>query len=574
MKEAEKEPEENNSSDNEGTPSDESQSNSVEHERNDSRQEKTLFSYQSTTRSVQGYTYRKVAELEAGLQKANVFGVVVDFQPPFQTKGRDICSIVNITDESVTGVQSFKCTFFHPNKEKLPKVSKVGDIVCFHRINIKLFPKGVQGISQSFTSSLSFSGRLGAKVKPITGSVSYTFMSSDKKRVKELRLWNARRSRILNPLLRPLKDVSISSTSSDVVCQILSISLQESSADSHTAILGIWDGTRAQHRSLTLDLSSYNTTVVTDSDLVRISESFSEIVVVYGHVLVSKLASINPGQFVCLQNVQAKEHAGQFNSFKDEFSAVELRLQPLTSDDESDREAADIKVLHSSNIEVFELKKTLKKCNRRQMVPYRPIPPDIIASPITDTQHSQQRPTPLGSLKNFIDVPTKFVCVVKVLGIKPGSVEEMVQLRCPNCRHKEAITSSNATDDMSCTNCSTGNQQRSLKSSQPMQLVYFFKLKLADETGHIEAYVSGQQAANFLAGFPPVAFSQHPQQRMALIDSLYTLTGSNDPFDLDAVTFTRPWVTVCLISMHTSSRLDDSCNTSYHLFDTTLKYIM
>ena len=87
---------------------------------------------------------------------------------------------------------------FHQLQEKLPKIDKVGDVACFHHIN---FPNDVQGIGQSFSSSLSFSGRLGSKVKPRMGSVSYTFTARDERNVKELRLWSARKCRTPNPYI-------------------------------------------------------------------------------------------------------------------------------------------------------------------------------------------------------------------------------------------------------------------------------------------------------------------------------------------------------------------------------------
>ena len=75
--------------------------------------------------------------------------------------------------------------------------------------------------------------------------------------------------------------------------------IAKSSADS-SVVLGVWDGTRAQQHSLTLDLSSYNTAAVTDSNLICVSEGFSKNVIVYGHSLMSKLASINLDSLFCL----------------------------------------------------------------------------------------------------------------------------------------------------------------------------------------------------------------------------------------------------------------------------------
>lgn len=522
-------------------------------------QDRTLFPYQRST-STRQYSYKVVAELEAGLQKVNIFGVVTDFQPPFQTKGRDFCSIVNIIDESVSG-DAFKCTFFNPNQEKLPKVSKVGNIVCFHRIDIKLFPNGVQGIGQAFSSSLCFTGRLGAKVKPLTGSMSYTFTAQDKQRVKELRLWNARRCKTNNPFARALKDISLGA-STDIICQVLSVSLKEPIAESNTAVLCVWDGTRMPHRSLTLDLSAFDTT--TDLHF-QGAETFSEYVVAYGKELVQEVAALSPSQYICLQNVRAVSHT-QYNSFKDMFTAVELRLQPSK---DGVRETI-IQVLTSDNVEIFELKLLLRNCHQQTMQ-FHPLPPDIVPSPITLSRHNQQQPLPLNALGKWAQTPAKYLCIVKVLGIKPESVEEIVQLRCPNCKHQISV-SATVKSNTPCPKCMS-NKCRQEKKQQLLEPIYFFQLKLADETGHVTAYASGQQAANFLCGFPPAIFFHHPQQRINLLEHLYRLTGGNDPFDTDSVAFTRPWVEVCLVSTKTSNG-NSSCdqeNVTYHLFDTVLQ---
>lgn len=517
------------------------------------------------------YTYKRVAHLEAGMQRVNVFGVVTDFKQPFQTKGRDYGSIVNIIDESVTG-EPLKCTFFNSNQEKLPKITKVGQIVCLHRINIKLFPSGIQGVGQPFSSSLCFSGKLGTKVKPSTGSLSYTFTAQDKLRVKELRLWNAIRCKTKNPLAGALKDIQ-PGAAIDMVCQVVSVSLKEpqaegSSAEQDIAVLGVRDGTHLPHRSLKLNLSAFNP--ATDPHFQNMKE-LTEHVVVYGRELVEAAATLSSGQFVCLQNLQAKVHT-QYNSFKDVCTAVELRMQPSQPSQGNVRETS-IKTLTSHDIEVFELKMSLRNC-QREPIQFRPLPPDIKPSGITHTPHSQQQPLPLSALANQMQIPAKFRCIVKVLGIKPESVEDMVRLRCSICKHKVAVTSTaTAKRNTPCPKCAP--KKRKQKQKMPiLQPVYFFKLKLADETGDIVAYVTGTQASKFLSGSPPLVFFQYPEQRMSLLDQLYRLTGGNDPFNEDSVSFARPWLEVCLVCMnHSESQVSslNQQNVTYHLFDTVIQ---
>ena len=559
------ESEEDSSSSESSETSSESEGEEEEGERGG--QDATLFSYQQSSSSHRQYTYKKISDLEPGMQKVNVFGVVSDFQPPFQTKGRDMCSIVNITDES-TPDNPFKCTFFHSNQEKLPQVKKVGDIVCFHRINIKLFPKGVQGIGQTFSSSLSFTGRLGAKVKPVTGSVSYTFTARDKQRVRELRLWSARQRRPNNPFARALKDVTPGAPT-DLVCQILSVSLTEPVSECSVGVLRVWDGTKMPQRRLDLDLSGF-TTVAADSQLLESAEVFSESVVVYGRELVKKVVALLPAQFVCLQNLRAKTHTHR-NAFRDHVTALELRLQPSPG---SARETT-IRVLTSDDIAVSELKRSLKDA-LKVPVKFRSLPPDVVPSPITHITHSNQEALPLSAVAKLSQqeqIPLKFRCIVKVLGITPQSVEELVRLRCPACRHKISITT-NTQNETPCPKCSNSSSKDGRKKkSQLMDPTYFFKLQLVDETGNLIVYASGQQAANFLSGFPPAVFFRQPQQRMSLLERLYTVTGGNDPFDADSVAFTRPWVEICLVCMSSAvggRSVSGRGQTTYHLFDTEL----
>lgn len=542
----------------------------TEEEEGGVKQDPTLFQY---NRSATGkpYIYTKLEDLEPGQQKVNVFGVVIDFQRPFQTKGRDFCSIVNIIDESLPQRTNIKFTFFHANQDRHPRVSRVGDVVSFHRVNIKLFSDGVQGIGQSFSSSLSFSGILGSKIKPLTGSVSYTFTAEDSKRVKELRLWYARLTQMKNQFLRELKDIRVDQVSSDVVCQVLSVSAREGVSDAHVTVLHIWDGTQLPLRSLNLDLTNFETRHVSDTDVMACINSFAWSVVVYGQELVDCVTKLTPGQFVCLQNLRVKVHTNQFNCFKDKFDAVELCLQP------SKRRVTKINVLSHEPIEVHELRKKLAKCRRGLSSRFRLLPPDIVPTPVTETRVPQdQVPVPLCSLEGLKSSPSKFLCVVKVLGIEPGSVEQLVLLRCPACKTKKEITADSTTPNSPCPDCLSRSKTRKRQKQPTLKPTYFFRLKLADETGNLVAHVSGRQAKTFLSSCPPTLFFKQPQQRASLLEKLYKLTGNNDPFDVDSVRYRRPWVSVCLVSMIVSGRAtgsegDQQQQVSYHLFDTILK---
>ena len=338
----------------------------------------------------------------------------------------------------------------------------------------------------------------------------------DKQRVRELRLWSARQRRPNNPFARALKDVTPGAPT-DLVCQILSVSLTEPVSECSVGVLRVWDGTKMPQRRLDLDLSGFMT--VADSPLLENAEVFSESVVVYGRELVKKVAALLPAQFVCLQNLRAKTHT-HCNAFRDHVTALELRLQPSPG---SARETT-IRVLTSDDIAVSELKCSLKDA-LKVPVKFRSLPPDVVPSPITRITHSNQEALPLSAVAKLSQqeqTPLKFRCIVKVLGITPDSVEELVRLRCPACKHKISITT-NTQNETPCPKCSnSSNKDGRKKKSQLMDPTYFFKLLLVDETGNLIVYASGRQAANFLSGFPPAVFFRQPTEDVSTGASVHT----------------------------------------------------
>ena len=519
------------------------------------------------------YIYTKISELEAGQQKANVFGVVVDFKPPFQTKGRDFGSIVNIIDET-SAENPLKCVFFHQNPEKLPKVRREGDIACFHRMSIKLFPSGLQGVGQSYTSSLCFSSRLGTKVKPLTGSFSYTFTSADRQRVRQLRVWNARRREGDLPFSSSycsLKEVT-PGVQFDLLCQVVTVSFLEipdtgqavlAARNSDRAVLQVWDGTTPAHRPVNLDLSLHTTR--SNSDLVGISGSeLTEYVVVYGQALSAVAKELSPGQFIFLRGVSTCSHA-RFNFFKDPVEALELRV---VGEDAGGLKEAGMTSLSSKSSVIYNLKRRLRVAKRS--LHFRPLPPDVVPSPITHSPHNQQHPIPLTAVTKRPHAASKFRCCVKLLSISPHSVEEMVKLHCPKCGLNLTVTPTTRTDTP-CPHCTATARLR--KHTPIMRHAYFMKLLLADETAHVHAYASGRQALSLLPMCPPVNFYNHPKERVLLLEQLYRMTGGCDPFDLDYVGSRRPWLGVCLVSMITQGPKGEEGereSVSYHLFDTIL----
>ena len=534
------------------------------------------------------YEYKKIADLEVNDKRMNIFGVVSDFKAPFQTRGVDYCCFMTIVDESCPNA-GIKCVLFHRNQDKLPQIKSVGDIVCLHRVNITERNSSPSVEGTPFSSYLCFDSKPNSKLKPRTGSFSYTFMSQDKARVKELRQWAAEQNfggqnqtggqelsagrnqgnegkagaeevrrltseREGSQLTCRLESV-VPNSSFDLTCQVISITpyLPQCCA----SVLTVWDGTKLPLRNRKIDMSAYR--CVSDPGLQHAAGVLAENVVVYDKSVIDAATLVKPGQFVAIRCIRAAMlQSGDGGSSP----LVELCIPRDCSFGN-----ACVKVLAVDDPNVVKLKEEM---------PSQPLLYSIDSSinnppSVTTTLHPTVPLMPLNQICSWEVVPSKFRCRVIVSVISPSSVEEMVKLVCHNCGLVAPVPhqlDSNASR-IPCPEC---NELDLSDPDDPPALcyTYFFKLLIEDSTGKLVVFVSEGDAVTLLPGLPPANLYRDQQLRYKLLDRLYYLTGGNSPFSAEPSARPRPWVECCILSYRHQPRNHSNNVLYYRIFDTIL----
>ncbi len=489
------------------------------------------------------YEYKKIGTLQPGDKKVNVFGVVVDFKEPFQTRGRDFCSFVSLVDDT-SPTSGIKCTIFNQSREKLPQVKQVGDIVCVHRVNVHKRDETLFLEGAAFTSAMCFDGKLGAAGSPRTGSISYTCGTVEKEAVRQLRVWALRRERAA--FGRQLESV-VPNCYFDLACQVVAVTDCRPACDA--VILTVWDGTRFPLKARQVDFSYLKSSV--SPQLLHVAGGLAEHVVIYKRASLETAKELRLGEIVQLQNLHSSIQQTSTTVSSD--SIVELCL--------SVNNPGSVVVLPNHSPEYLDLRAEIGKASGDKALLTSRLPdstPGEVGT-TTTTRHSDVRFVSLASIRSCTKVPLKFRARVKVLGISPSIVEEFVRRSCTSCGCLSCISPDSEED--SCLECNTSS----------WEYVFAFKLLLEDCSGKLTAYASDADAIKILGGLQPTNLHSDLDVRYQVLERLYFLTGGNDPFPSNiSALLPRPWMDCCLLSYLHSSQEGEASHVCYRIFDTTL----
>ncbi|XP_037836715.1 protection of telomeres protein 1 isoform X2 [Kryptolebias marmoratus] len=250
--------------------------------------------YVSKVTKTPKYTYTRLDNLK-NESVVNVYGVVVFFKQPFQTRGTDLCSTLKITDQSN---ENIGCTIFCEKLKDHPRIFQIGDIVRLHRVKAKLFNNSITLVSTFGFSVVTFDGSVGGAVQPRTSSKSFHFDEEDRRTVEELRSWAT--SKGLRPLVSstvPLSGIQ-PNVYFDLTCQLLA----KTPIDSTCTLLRVWDGTRCPYTLVEVIAEPGITEGPTSFS--KVKESFIANVFVYdNHMEFAKL--LKPGDFLRIYNLLA-----------------------------------------------------------------------------------------------------------------------------------------------------------------------------------------------------------------------------------------------------------------------------
>ena len=460
------------------------------------------------------YVYKTLSELQSEDKKINVFAIVKDFSEPTQTRGTDMYSIMWLIDES--SQVGIKCLSFARSLDKFPQVRRSGDVVCLHRLYAQVYQSCLQLISNRFSSSLRFSGKVGGSLKAHTSSLSYTLTREDKLRVKQLRAWHLRQTRGHSIKVKDVTEGSLFG----LICQLVCVSV---TAD--CLVLTVWDGTKA-----TLSLSARQVDKGDDSRTVQALKT-----VAYGftyQVAIKDTSqctpTLKPGSILLINNVTTATIDGQ----------VELCVK-------DNKLSECIEVLQPRDYACIELLETLHS---------------VSGPTATTTPHAPAPYITIATLHQLTEVPLRAHMRVKMVAICTQSLEDMVRLKCTHCGLLEHLMPET---NITAKGLSTHPCPRCPRKSFP-HCSYVFQMTVTDLSGEVVIlHVACQEAAKLLGKIHPTNLYRCQTPRYRLLQRLNHFSGGNNPFS-PQTNQPRPWIECCVVKIKYE---DAFCHV---LFDTSI----
>ncbi|XP_049987239.1 protection of telomeres protein 1-like isoform X3 [Alexandromys fortis] len=371
------------------------------------------------------YTYTPLNLLKDGAV-VNVCGVVKFFKPPYLSKGTDYCSVVTIVDQ--TGVK-LTCLLFSRKYEDLPVIYKVGDIVCFRGLKIRVYKNELQAISNYGFASLTFDGTVMSPVTLRTSGKNFNITALDHNMVEALRAWASTHVPPSSTLL-PLSDVHPMQYC-DLTCQLLG----KAEVDGTSFLLKVWDGTRTKFPSWRVCIQD----LVLEGDLshiLRLRNLVIDVVVYDNHVQMAK--SLQIGSFLRIYSLHTRLQPVNSESMTS-LIRLEFHLHGGTS------YGRGIRVLPESNPDVDQLKRALESVDLAAIQPsndtWQSEDEDDCLTPSSKdelTDHHYLEKTPLSAILQQ-RAPQQYRILAKLRSYEPRRLFQSVKLLCPKCNSLQEV---------------------------------------------------------------------------------------------------------------------------------------
>lgn len=461
---------------------------------------------------MQSYEYKNISELTAGDTKVNVYGVVKYYRPAVQTKIGQYNALYTIIDPSVENdvEKGIRCSLFAFEKEKLPQVKNIGDIIRLHRMSVTQFNDRLQMKGTKGSSWLVYSYDYPTS-NPSSSHPNPTISKTDKDRVSQLQSFFHRvKHKITESAathqITPLSDIKLDSYFNCIVQVIAAYFFEE---DKNHVVLTISDGTSIHYSSLRQNgvLSSTNQTEL----MLATKKHCFDVSLFDDHV--SDVASVQVGDFLQISNIHAKKVSLDVAQMcVDKLGLIEINgcnewvelvvhtgkhygrgLKTLTNFD--DEKIVDIK----KRISEIVLKHRENISQRTSCVPaVSAIQPKALQESYTTIDFPLQTCSRTRSVREANGVPNKYRLQAKVIALFPTDLKQFIVGRCDQCsafiKHFEIIDDMRKEDVL---------LQCPLCKDNVLRLTYLFKMLVQDDTGFLEIYVYDEDALYFFNNIRP-----------------------------------------------------------------------
>lgn len=434
-----------------------------------------------------GYEYSRVADVNARnpMQKWFLYGIIVDYKPAQPTKGTDYSMQVTIVDESVAerGVQGGLCVvFMERERESLPDVEHVGQIIRLHRLRFTNYRGNVQGQGRkSFGfDHLVLSDNLDEPV-PRERIANKTFTMRDQRRIRELRRFGRQflgspRANLCNQYMTTLAQIDGNRQYIDLLCIKVG---HERTAD-----------------------GSFNMTVFDGSKLFG-KRDFADVTVLDMHLklIVEKIEDFD---IIRLRNIAVQTQRASDSENPEETPFV-LRTQANSG----------ICVLPSYHFNSLELRRKWNEweaSSKERDAQMNSTPVLLI--------HNRHTKVEISSIRNILDSEAdiyRFKCRAKVVSFAPKIISNFARPYCPNCEHVVIDLAEDGTGN--CPHCDK-------KNIRGFQYKYMVVMKLRDASACMMVQLYDDIAEQFF-GLQACDLTVYSETRAKLSDMMQLLVSQD-----------------------------------------------
>ncbi|XP_066919617.1 protection of telomeres protein 1-like [Clytia hemisphaerica] len=502
------------------------------------------------------YKYTKISDLKEGDRDVNIYGIVKYYREPIRTSTGQYNSMLTLVDESVQDdlEKGIRCNLFGNSVDELPQINKIGDIVRIHRAFIKFFNGRLQ--LQANKRACAWIVVSMDDVENVKSShENFTFTIIDRRTVEALcEFYKTNVTSVDEDAtnLTMFKDFTMNSY---VNCMAKVIGIYR--FETNYCLLKVSDGSKVNFSSFRQSGKIDNTCLMhwVDQDAAEATRNHSfDISVFDDHVKI--LDDLKVGDYVLFCNLHIKRvtystytsgmiHTFNLKEVQDSKGWAEVILHSGRSYGrgisivEADRAGvADIKGRVQALMDNYQANKA------REHVP-RPLQDSL-----TTTDYPAQPFRAIQTIQNTA-VPNKFRLRGKLIGIKPGSIEDFVMKMCNGC---DTIYS-RSTSNKCCPSC----------PDKELEHKIYFQLLVEDHTGLLKADVYDKEAEYFLNSMTPHILLTDSARRENVELKMKTLLDDsiNPRVKMNLKHF--PWIELCLYSFK-----DAFNGTVYRVFGTSL----
>ncbi|KAG0504801.1 hypothetical protein M758_N017100 [Ceratodon purpureus] len=469
-----------------------------------------------SNREREGYNYATLAEaVKLVGETVHFYGVVAAYEQPKPTRGRDYLCTMTVIDTSYNS-PGLRVLFFAPRLDQMPRVKDLGDVIRFHRLQMKTHSDAPQasGNERSRSSFVLFRGCEGDDYVPYQNpsGTSFTMEASDRNIVGLLRMWASSHSidtlAGTSKYMKQIKDVAVDSYC-DVCCKILFVS--EQSAE-NKVIMHVWDGTDASPACL--NPSDHSENGDPGQDLWIAKQVAVPVDVMRGFPALGTVLPLVPdgmpendsrpllpvaGDWVKLRNIRFRVRKGLYEGVLYPCSKIGI-LSPSTQTVQNCERAYEERLASEA----------------LRLPQWCPQPPQSML--VTGYDHVKL--SALREVLTYPEVTYKFRCMVRVMATWPSDVLDFCE----------------PTD---------GSAAQPIDHPDQGDFVFVVRLTLEDPTARLHAFLYGEDAVEFFSGCPAANLRRQGDTVVVLkrkVDRLLGVSEHGPP--------NPPWVTCCLKSYY------------------------